>query len=169
MADPADLERMDHALLRLRRMWDAPAGVPHEGVIVEGSTLLVCLAIAEHQEGAGQERARGHEVGVVEVADHLGVTQSTASRLVTRAVAAGMVGRTRSPADPRRAALTLTAAGRRLVTASREFRSAYLAALLADWNAADVATLASLLDRFATAVAVATPRPPTAPGGPPRG
>ncbi|WP_158550795.1 MarR family winged helix-turn-helix transcriptional regulator [Geodermatophilus sp. TF02-6] len=144
------LERVDRALLRLRRMWDAPAGIEHEGALVEGSTLLVCLAVEEGLAGAA-------EVGVVEVAAALGVTHSTASRLVTRAVAAGMVARRPSSTDPRRTSLTPTAAGRRLVAASRAFRTARLAALLAGWPDRDVAALADLLTRFAAAAA--GPRP----------
>ncbi len=141
-----DLVRVDRALLRLRRMWDAPAGIEHEGALVEGSTLLVCLAVEEARtEGVG-------EVGVVEVAAALGVTHSTASRLVSRARAAGMVERRTSPTDPRRVALTTTPAGRRLVAASREFRTGRLAALLAGWPDADVAALADLMTRFAGVV-----------------
>ena len=97
---------------------------------------------------------------VLEVAwSRLGVTHSTASRLVTRAVVAGMVARNRSPSDPRRAALALTGAGGRPVAASREFRTGYLDGLLADWSTADVATLADSLDRFATAVSATKPQP----------
>lgn len=152
-----DLVRVDRALLRLRRMWDAPAGIEHEGTLVEGSTLLVCLAV---------EEARGEgvrEAGVVEVAAALGVTHSTASRLVSRATAAGMVERRTSPTDPRRAALSTTPAGRRLVAASRAFRTGRLAALLAGWPDADVAALADLMTRFAAAAT--TPRS-TADAGP---
>src|SRR5215204_1297682 len=84
-----DLARVDQALLRLRRMWDAPRGIAHEGGVVEGSTLLVCLAVAD-TAGA---------VGVAEVADALGVAPSTASRLVARAAEAGMVTREVSTTD----------------------------------------------------------------------
>lgn len=138
----SDLARLDRALLRLRRMWDAPAGIPHEGGVVEGSTLLVCLAVEEN----------GDPTAVTDVAATLGVTHSTASRLVTRAVDAGMVERASSPTDVRRAALRLTDAGRRLVEASRAFRAARLAGLTSGWPERDVAALAELLDRFATAV-----------------
>ncbi|MGY1620517.1 MarR family winged helix-turn-helix transcriptional regulator [Geodermatophilus sp. SYSU D00691] len=148
MASREDLARVDRALLSLRRAWDAPAGVRHEGRTVEGSTLLVCLALAEHGSG---------RAGVLEVADFLGVTHSTASRLVSRAVDAGMVARDRSPSDPRRAALSLTDGGRRLVLASDEFRTARLGTLLADWTAGDVAALADLLSRFATAMTASPP------------
>ncbi|WNV75902.1 MarR family winged helix-turn-helix transcriptional regulator [Geodermatophilus sp. DSM 44513] len=146
-----DLARVDRALLRLRRMCDAPAGIPHEGALVEGSTLLVCLAVEEAlDEGVP-------EVGVVEVAAALGVTHSTASRLVGRAAGVGMVERATSPTDPRRAALTPTPAGRRLVAASRAFRTGRLAVLLAGWPEDDVAALADLMTRFAAA---ATAPPP---------
>jgi DNA-binding MarR family transcriptional regulator len=138
-----DLARVDQALLRLRRMWDAPRGIAHEGGVVEGSTLLVCLAVAD-TAGA---------VGVAEVADALGVAPSTASRLVARAAEAGMVTREVSTTDPRRAALELTATGTRLVEASRRYRAARLARLLVDWPSRDIAALADLLTRFADAFA----------------
>ena len=138
-----DLARVDQAMLRLRRMWDAPRGIAHEGGVVEGSTLLVCLAVAD-TAGA---------VGVAEVADALGVAPSTASRLVARAAEAGMVTREVSTTDPRRAALELTATGTRLVEASRRYRAARLARLLVDWPPRDVAALADLLTRFADAFA----------------
>jgi DNA-binding MarR family transcriptional regulator len=135
----SDIERVDRALLRLRRMWDAPTGVPHEGGVVEGSTLLVCLAVADASS----------EVGINEVTRALGVVHSTASRLVARAVEAGMVDRAVSGADPRRALLTLTAAGTRLVQASRQYRASRLRHMLAGWSDGDVADLADLLTRFA--------------------
>ncbi len=148
MPDRHDLLRLDRALLALRRIWDAPRGIRHEDAVVEGSTLLVCLAVDGH---AG-------DAAVTEVAAALGVTHSTASRLVTRATDAGMVRRDASAADPRRASIRLTEAGTRFVEASRTFRAARLTALTADWPEGDVATLAELLDRFATAV-VAYPPP----------
>jgi DNA-binding MarR family transcriptional regulator len=142
-----DLERLDHALLKLRRMWDAPAGIEHEGRIVDGSTLLVCLAVEEHR--VAESDGGVLEVGVLEVATALGVAHSTASRLVSRAVEAGMAARQRSVADPRRVSLELTADGGRLVGAARAFRTARLDAALAPWPRADVRALAELLDRFA--------------------
>jgi DNA-binding MarR family transcriptional regulator len=135
----SDIERVDRALLRLRRMWDAPAGIAHEGGVVEGSTLLVCLAIAD-ATGA---------VGITEVTGALGVAHSTASRLVARAADAGMVDRAVSSTDPRRASLTLTPAGIRLVRASRDYRAGRLREMLADWPESDISALASLLTRFA--------------------
>ncbi len=152
-----DLARLDRALLRLRRMWDAPTGIAHEGRTVEGSTLLVCLAVAEGPAGH-PEGGTGAETGVVEVAEALGVTHSTASRLVSRAVEAGMVVRGRSAVDPRRVALRLSAEGEGLVAASRRFRAGRLGAALAAWPPGDVADLADLLTRFADDVT--RPGPP---------
>jgi DNA-binding MarR family transcriptional regulator len=130
-------------------MWDAPSGIAHEGGVVEGSTLLVCLAIAD---AAG-------EVGVNEVMTELGVAHSTASRLVARAAQAGMLDRAVSGTDTRKASLTLTAAGTRLVLASRDYRAARLQDMLIGWADHDVASLAELLSRFAQAAGRLTPPP----------
>ncbi|MGX6607385.1 MarR family winged helix-turn-helix transcriptional regulator [Micromonosporaceae bacterium Da 78-11] len=142
------MERVDRALLRLRRMWDAPSGIPHDGGVVEGSTLLVCLAISDATS----------EVGVSEVMNALGVAHSTASRLVARAAQVGMIERAASEADPRRASLTLTPAGTRLVLASRDYRAARLQDMLTGWPDHDIANLAELLTRFAQAAGQPPPR-----------
>jgi len=146
-----DLERIDLALRGLRRAWAAPTGVAHEGGVVEGSTLLVCLVVAEANPGA--------EVSITDITHGLGVAHSTASRLVARAVEAQMVRRIGARGDHRRASLALTAAGERLVAASREFRTARLRAVLGDWAAADVADLARLLSALADAMATAPAAP----------
>jgi DNA-binding MarR family transcriptional regulator len=140
---PALLD-LDGALMRIRRLWDTPAGVEHHGEVLDGSTLMVCLVLADAGAGA--------EPGVVEVATGLGVVQSTASRLVARATAAGMVQRTPSARDPRRAALGLTAAGVDLVRAARAHRARALGACLDGWSQADLEALAELMSRFADAV-----------------
>jgi len=80
------------------------------------------------------------------------VAPSTASRLVDRAVRAGMVARASDRADPRRAVLTLTPAGNSLLATAYGFRTRYLEQVLAGWTGAEVETFARLLDRFATAV-----------------
>lgn len=152
-SDRNDVASIDRALLGLRRVWDAPAGVSHEGRIVEGSTLLVCLAVAE--------TAVAGEVSITDVTRVLGVAHSTASRLVARAVDAEMVHRTGASADPRRASLVLTAAGERLVAASQAFRAARLRNLLAPWSGEEIADLARLLTRLSAAMAAAaTPDQP---------
>lgn len=142
-----DLLRIDDALIRLRRLWqghDSPAGLSRQsGAGVEMSTVLVTDAVHRGLHD-------GEDVSVAHVAARLDVTHSTASRLVERAVAAGMVSRSRAADDHRRVTLRVTADGERLVRRSVQFRVRYLRALLHDWSDADVATFATLLARFAT-------------------
>jgi DNA-binding MarR family transcriptional regulator len=124
---------------------------------VEMSTVLVVSAIHRLQA----VRPAG-EVTVADVAGHLDVASSTASRLVDRAVTATMVIRRASATDTRRVALSLTAGGEALFAAAGDFRLSYLEEVLDGWTAAEVGTFATLLDRFAAAV---HERPPTTAGG----
>lgn len=146
----AALVLLDSAMMRLRRLWTAPR--THEGMRadlgddVELSTVLVVDALA--REPSGDDRP----LGVAEVAQRLDVAPSTASRLVDRAAAAGMVERRTSPSDARRADLHLTDRGRALHERARRFRAGYLANVLSDWPPDAVVTLATQLDAFADAV-----------------
>lgn len=153
MADDvrADLVVLDAALMRLRRLWTAPrthGGMRADlGEDVELSTVLVVDALAR------QPGLQPGTSGVAEVAARLDVAPSTASRLVERAVAAGMVERRTSAADARRAELHLTDAGHELHERARRFRAGYLARVLDDWPPHRIASLAVGLDAFADAVA----------------
>ena len=142
------LDAVDAALVRLRRLWTAP---PHliddQGQPVEMSSLLVV-------EGCARHAAAGREGNVGTLAEFADVTHSTASRLVERAVAVGLVVRAPSPEDGRRTALTLTPAGWALRERAVAFRRRWLSQTLADWPDHDVAALGDLLTRFADAVAV---------------
>jgi len=135
-----DLLRLDAALLALRRLTSTPSQpLEHDGVAIEMSTMLVVDAIAR----------RDRDCSVGDVAEVLTVTHSTASRLVDRAALAGMVSRSRDPHEGRRTNLTLTTAGEGLHAAATRFRTQRLAAVTEEWSAADLASLAHLLDRFA--------------------
>jgi DNA-binding MarR family transcriptional regulator len=139
------LLELDTALLGLRRFLSPQQARPpftHHGVAVEFSTMLVVDAVARSPEAT---------LSVGEVAEALQVAPSTASRLVERAVAAGMVIR-ENDADPRRCALHLSAAGRRLHRAALAHRTALLAAATHDWHSDEVEQLASLLSRFTHAI-----------------
>ncbi|MDT0166427.1 MarR family winged helix-turn-helix transcriptional regulator [Actinotalea sp. AC32] len=168
-APPEWFDALDRALLDLRRFWAAPERIPDRvGVAddaaappdVELSTLLVVEAVrartAAHRRGdAPDGHARdGHapDVGVRDVADDLDVTPSTASRLVDRAVRAGVVVKGPGVTDRRSTNLALTPDGERLAERARAFRAARLTGLLGGWPADDAATLARLLGRLATAV-----------------
>ena len=149
MSDDVNLVRLDAALLDLGRSSEPPGGargnstVAHGRGRVEVSTLLVVHALATREDEG--------ECSVGHIAEALHVAHSTASRLVDRAVRAGMVNRDRSSGDPRRAALSLTGAGRRLQDHAVGFRVGRLEAVLADWPATDIVTFTHLLERFTTA------------------
>lgn len=146
MVDDPVLERLDSALLGLRRFVSPELARPrisHAGGDIELSTMLVVDAIARSAPG---------EVSVRLVADLLQVAPSTASRLVERAVQAGMVAGGTSEHDPRRRVLHLTSDGRRLQRAALRHRTQRLASATADWSRDDLAQFADLLDRFARTV-----------------
>jgi DNA-binding MarR family transcriptional regulator len=141
MTDEHELDRIDHAVLRLRRFVTAPASLEHRGRRVEASTVLVVDAVR-----------RLDSITVGDVAAAVGVTHSTASRLVARAVAAGAVRRRPSSNDPRAADLSVTDAGRRLHDSARRHRFTILESLTGGWSDDDRRTFAELLDRFTTAM-----------------
>jgi DNA-binding MarR family transcriptional regulator len=152
MTSSADtlLPRLDAALLSLRRLTNAPAARPRltQGTQqIEFSTMLVVDAIARLGDSATR-----HEVSVVDVANVLQVAPSTASRLVERAVKAGMTTRGPSGVDPRRAALALTRAGRALHADAIAFRTGRLRVLVRDWSEAELTVFTELFERFAERV-----------------
>ena len=154
-----DLERLDDALLRLRRLWSSP---PPSLVLETGDGAQITLSSVLVVEACA--RIDG-EVGVGEIARFLEVEHSTASRLVDRAVRAGLVTRGSSAADARRVVLSLTPSGEGLRERAVGFRMAWLWRVVGGWSPAELATLAEGLSRFADAVSeVGTPAPP---GDPP--
>ncbi len=140
------LSILDEALLRLRRFAQAPAGdrAPGPRESIEMSTVLVVDAVE-------QLAASGEPASVGGIADRLSVTPSTASRLVERASAAGMVARHRSPDDSRQVIIVLTDTGQDLATRARDYRRARLADMLTQWPAARVERFANDLRDFAQA------------------
>ncbi len=90
------------------------------------STVLVVDAVE-------QLSAAGATATVGAVADRLSVAPSTASRLIERAVATGMIERGRAANDARRVALALTDAGGALAARARSYRRDRLADVLASW------------------------------------
>jgi DNA-binding MarR family transcriptional regulator len=147
-----DLQVLDEALVRLRRLWTASRAhvVDELGRRVEMSSVLVVEACAR----AGEATT---EVTVGDVAAFLDVEPSTASRMVDRAATAGLVLRTASTVNGRRAALRLTDSGRGLRARATDARLGWLGGVVADWPHEDVHVLAAVLTRFADAVAAAPP------------
>ncbi len=144
-ADP--ITELDMALVRLRRLW-SPARRrwrARDGRDVEMSSLLVVEACA-------QLASRGGEVSVGDIARFTDVEPSTASRLVERAAAAGLVAVRPSADDARRSAIALTAEGASLRREAVAARTAWLREQVATWPADDVETFSRLLARFADEV-----------------
>ena len=77
------------------------------------------------------------------VAEHLGVTLSTASAIADRLVRAGFVDRAPDPAERRRVALTLTPAGADLLDRARSATRARVAARLARLSPAQLTAIAA--------------------------
>jgi DNA-binding MarR family transcriptional regulator len=72
------------------------------------------------------------------VAEHLGVTRSTASAIVDRLVRRKLVSRTTHPQERRCVVLTLTPAGDQHYQQAREAACAHMAKVLAGLSAADL-------------------------------
>jgi len=85
------------------------------------------------------------------VAAGLGVNPSNASRTCDRLTKAGLLDRRESPEDRRNVTLTLTAAGRRLVSKVTRHRRTAIARVLREMAPDDRDRLAIAVDRFATA------------------
>ncbi|MFI7705667.1 MarR family winged helix-turn-helix transcriptional regulator [Nonomuraea sp. NPDC049480] len=91
-------------------------------------------------------------VTVTAVAEALSVDQPRASRLVTAAVAAGVVRREADQGDGRRSCLVLTDAGRAALEQAHRARRETFAAATEGWSAAERAEFARLLTRFVEAI-----------------
>ena len=143
----SDLQHLDLALSRLRRLWDSPVLrrrlFDQLGLRIEQSLVRTLRAI---------ERTEADAPGVSDVAELLVVDDSTASRLVDQAVAAGLAERTTAAHDRRRCVLRLTPDGTELLERAMHARTSLLRELTAGWPPGDVATLATLLDRLAASV-----------------
>lgn len=142
--DARELDAIDDAFLRLRRLWSASRHqIQDDGVTsVELSSLLVVEACAR------KVSARA-EANVSDVAFLADVTSSTATRLVDAAVRAGFLQRQRSAYSGRRTALVLTPAGEALRARAVTARRSWLAAQLESWSTDDVKKFGQLLQRFA--------------------
>ena len=78
---------------------------------------------------------------------------STVSRRLASLVERGWLDREPDPHDRRASRVSVSADGAAALRTERAHRAELLAAALGDWSEEDIATLTSLLDRFATDVA----------------
>ena len=96
-----------------------------------------------------------------QVAEHLGITASTATALIERMVRRGMVDRGVRPSDRRVIELCLSAPGRRLLEEAGGGKHGVIRAAMERLAAEERSALAELLDRLAASVqsAEASPAP----------
>jgi DNA-binding MarR family transcriptional regulator len=115
--------------------------IPGLGRRVDLAKVLACVALRE----LFQDQPT---VAVKDLAAHLQLEHSTASRLMGEAEEEGLVVRTADPSDRRRTTVALTETGERVVDGATAAQSAFLSILLSDWPDTDVAELARLLERL---------------------
>ncbi len=167
--DPAaergrDLDDLDDALVEVRRALQRP-GYRHrllDGLSVEVSlaTLRLLRAVQRTTTPATTRATTpasaavgdaGAPVGapsIGEVAEALAVDPSTASRLVDRAVAGGLLERRACADDRRRTRLHLSERGRRFLDEVTERRRDLLREITFTWSRGDVDDLVGLLRRL---------------------
>lgn len=145
-ADEDDLTDAGPALFRLVRFWSrrwvvqAATELRVEDLNVQDILVLDAVdAAARH----------GAEVSVTDVAYHLGLDHSGASRIVSAATEHGYLHRSPSATDKRRIALTVTDAGLDLLTSSHAWQNDTFNRLTANWDTHDATQFAHYLRRLA--------------------
>jgi DNA-binding MarR family transcriptional regulator len=141
-----DVEAVERAMVEIRRLQQRRTLAKLSQV--DPSLTAVVDAIEQHPDQAT----------VSSVAGALGVDQPRASRLVARAVDAGLVTRTADQLDGRRVLLTLTRRGTEHATRVHRFRQAMFAEAMTGWTPRQVSTFARLLTRFVDAYTELTDR-----------
>lgn len=144
-SQPDDLfNRAAEALFHLGRSFAHLPSLPAGGdaAAVRRTLVQVCLAIIDGQVAED-------DVTVGSVASTLGIEPSTASRLVARSVAAGLVRSSPAVTDRRRLVLDLTGAGIQLAHDARSYQRRVFDDVTADWDPANRERFARLFVTFA--------------------
>ncbi|GAA3757513.1 hypothetical protein GCM10022225_48460 [Plantactinospora mayteni] len=123
-----------------RRWTGAGLGVDAE----RGRDVMVVEAVAALT-------GRGVVASVNDVARELGVDQSGASRMVSRAERLGLLARVRPSTVGGATAITVTSEGRDLLRAAHAWQEEVLRTLTADWSRDEVRTLVDLMGRLVEA------------------
>jgi DNA-binding MarR family transcriptional regulator len=112
--------------------------------------------ILEAADSAAGGRA---EVSVADIAHHLGIDHSGASRFVAAAIDAGYLRKTSSSTDRRRVALAITPEGAQLLTNAHLWQEQTFADLTARWDRTEAAQFAHHLRRLADELTQEPPNP----------
>ena len=138
---------IEQAMVAMRRSWSRrslqrrAAAAGSVGAAGAGAAEAAAFQVLDAIESGGLLTVNG-------VADALGVDQPRGSRLVARAVEAGLVRRGADPDDGRRSVLVLTPRGARVLAEGHRARRAAVEAALAGWPDEDRETFARLLRAY---------------------
>jgi len=150
--------------------------VRDQGVIhsIEGAMVRIARSLGRRDLGRQIERNLGSRLdlsflqvisaideltgpktapNIKDVARHLDVHHSRASRLVKDTIRAGFILRLASQEDARKSPLALSEKGGEIARAIHAARAKYYTARLRGWSKSDRRNLARLLERFAESVA----------------
>lgn len=131
------------ALFRLVRFWSR-RWVNEAAETADGEVGVILLL-----EALDAAAPASGPASIVDVAAQLGLDRSNASRMLANAVAGGYVTKTLDDGDGRRSQLTVTADGRALLAAARQWQQQVFAELTADWPSRDAERFAGYLVRLA--------------------
>jgi DNA-binding MarR family transcriptional regulator len=150
--DPVLIERLDRALLRMRRAVVRPEStsvpIPALQRTVDLAKIMACLAIADLQDPEDPLRP----VTVKDVAAALSLEHSTTSRLLADTEAEDLIRRTTDSQDRRRTVVHLTSTGQVVVEQSATIRTWSIDALLADWTPQELSTFTELIEKFSATI-----------------
>lgn len=143
--DPIDHLQLELAILarRSERVRVASLDVARSPLDRSGYLLLALLESRDEQT-------------MSQLALAFDLDASTVTRQIAPLERRGFVDRTRSTEDRRATIVSITDAGREERELVRQARISFLGGRLADWEAADVAQLAALIDRFNQTLATAS-------------
>ncbi|GAA4385216.1 MarR family winged helix-turn-helix transcriptional regulator [Tsukamurella soli] len=141
-----DLAGAGPALFHVVRFWSRRWMMRAADETIGDQKRIHDIAVLDAVDSA----ARGSvEVSIADVAHQLGLDHSGASRFVTAAIERGYLHRGTSATDNRRAVLTVTVAGRQVLTNSHAWQEDVYARLVQAWDAADATRFADYLRRLA--------------------
>jgi DNA-binding MarR family transcriptional regulator len=144
----ADMTAVLNALRRVVRAFRAVAQVAQDVIGISGAQHFVLERLAE-----------APALSLNDLAARTMTHKSSVSVVVKRLVDRGFVRRRRSSADRRSIVLTLTAAGRRAIERAPDSAQTRLIAALRRMPRRELATLASLFERFTDELGVGTLEP----------
>ncbi|MCF6389895.1 MarR family winged helix-turn-helix transcriptional regulator [Mycobacterium sp. MBM] len=152
---PTPFDQLDDLLTRIHVARQRPSWrrrlLDGADPVTNVSTLRTLRAVEHHQHDGG-----GASVG--DVADYLAVEHSTASRMVSAVVAAGLITKSSAADDQRRSVLVLTDIGVKALAVVTHRRRELVAETVTEWDTADIDRLITLLGRLTTEFEAAATR-----------